>query len=122
MCARFQSNPKESHLKAVKRILRYLKGTTSLELFYLKSNNFDLITYTDVDYDGCKINRKSTSGLCQFLGNCILSWSSTKQNTTALSSTEAEYVAASNCCAQVLWMKYQVEDYGIRFQNILIKM
>jgi len=59
LCARFQSNPKESHLKAVKRILRYLKGTTSLELFYPKSNNFDLIAYTYDDYDGCKIDKKT---------------------------------------------------------------
>ena len=79
--------------------MRYLKGSTSLELFYEKSNNFDLIAYTDVDYDGCKIDRKSTSGSCQFLGNCLVSWSSRKENTMALSSTETEYVVAKNCCA-----------------------
>ena len=74
LCAKFQSNPKESHFKAVKRILRYLKGSSSLELFYPKSNKFDLIAYTDADYDGCKIDKKRTSGLCQFLGHCLVSW------------------------------------------------
>ena len=68
LCARFQANPNKSHLKAVKTILRYLKETSSLELFYPKSNSFDLIAYTDADYDGCKIDRKSRSGSCQFLG------------------------------------------------------
>ena len=101
--------------------MRYLKGTTNLDLFYVKSNNFDLIAYTDADYDRCKIDRKSTSGSCQILGNCLVSWSSRKQNTVALSSTEAKYVVAGNCCAQILWMKYQVENDGIRLQNISIK-
>ena len=64
LCGRFQSNLKESHLKAIKRILRYRKGSSNLELFYPKSNNFDLIAYTDADYDGYKIDRKSTSGSC----------------------------------------------------------
>jgi hypothetical protein len=73
LCARFQSCPKESHLIAVKRIFRYLLGTIDLELWYPKSNSFDLISYTDADFAGCKIDRKSTSGTCHFLGHSLIS-------------------------------------------------
>ncbi|MBN8138635.1 hypothetical protein J0J21_23190, partial [Vibrio vulnificus] len=69
MCARFQANPKESHLISVKRILRYLRGTIELGIWYPKFTSFDLIGYTDADFAGCKIDRKSTSGACHFLGN-----------------------------------------------------
>ncbi|KAJ9545625.1 hypothetical protein OSB04_025332 [Centaurea solstitialis] len=68
-CARFQANPKESHLAAVKRILRYLKGTPEMGLWYPKDSSFELISFTDSDYGGCKLDRKSTSGSCQFLGD-----------------------------------------------------
>jgi hypothetical protein len=73
LCARFQSSPKESHLIAVKRIFRYLLGTIDLGLWYPKSNSFDLISYTDADFAGCKIDRKSTSGTCHFLGHSLVS-------------------------------------------------
>ncbi|KEH19440.1 Ty1/Copia-like polyprotein/retrotransposon, putative [Medicago truncatula] len=65
-----------------------------------------------------KIERNSTSGACQFLGNALISWSCRKQNTIALSTTEAEYVSAANCCSQVLWIKNQLEDFSIRYTNI----
>lgn len=121
MCARYQSNPKESHLKAIKRILRYVKGSKNLGLFYPKSKEFNLTAYTDADYGGCKIDRKSTSGICHFLGNSLVSWGSKKKNTIALSSTKDKYVAASLCCTQVLWIKHQLEDYGIHLDRIPIK-
>ncbi|KAK8985024.1 hypothetical protein V6N11_082643 [Hibiscus sabdariffa] len=105
LCARFQANRKESHLKAVKRIFRYLKDTPSLGLWYPRDSTFDLHAYSNADYGGCKIDRKSTSGTCQFLGNVLISWFSKKQNSVALSTTEAEYISAGSCCAQVLWMK-----------------
>ena len=63
-----------------------------------------------MDYDGCKIDRKNTSGSCQFLGNSLVSWSNRKKNTVTLSSFEAEYVVTGCCCAQILWMKHQLED------------
>ena len=69
ICARFQSNPKDSHLKTVKRIFRYLKDTSNYGLFYLRSSTLDLISYSDVDFAGCKTDRKSTSGTCHFLGH-----------------------------------------------------
>ncbi|XP_042973126.1 uncharacterized protein LOC122304931, partial [Carya illinoinensis] len=121
LCARFQSSPKESHLIAVKRILRYLSGTINLGLWYPKHTSFDLISYTDADYAGCKIDRKSTSGACHFLGHALVSWFSKKQNSVALSTAEAEYVAAGSCCAQVLYMKQQLEDFKLMYNHIPIK-
>jgi hypothetical protein len=121
LCARFQSCPKESHLIAVKRIFRYLLGTIDLGLWYPKSNSFDLISYTDADFAGCKIDRKSTSGTCHFLGHSLVSWFSKKQNSVALSTAEAEYVAAGSCCAQSLYIKQQLEDFKILFDHIPIR-
>ncbi|RVW16178.1 Retrovirus-related Pol polyprotein from transposon RE1 [Vitis vinifera] len=94
LCARFQSCPKESHLSVVKRILRYLKGTMNIGLWYLKGDNFELIDFSDVDFAGCRVERKSTSGTCYFLGHSLVSWHSKKQNSVALSTAEAEYIAA----------------------------
>jgi hypothetical protein len=90
MCARFQANPKEVHLRAVKRIMRYLVYTPKFGLWYPKRSTFDLVGYSDADYAGCKIDRKSTSGTCQFLGRSLGSWASKKQNFIALSTAEAE--------------------------------
>ncbi|XP_049405078.1 secreted RxLR effector protein 161-like [Solanum stenotomum] len=103
LCARFQTNPKESHLQAVKRILRYLKGTTDLGLWYPKGSNFELVGYADADYAGYLAERKSTTSMAHFLGSCLISWGSKKQNSVALSTTKDEYVAAASCCAQLLW-------------------
>ena len=89
LCARFQSNPKESHLSAVKRIFRNLSGTRTLGLWYLKGTHIDLINYSDADWTGCNVDRKSTSGDCNFLGFALVSWSSKKQNSVALSIAEA---------------------------------
>ncbi|XP_070058190.1 secreted RxLR effector protein 161-like [Nicotiana tomentosiformis] len=105
LCARFQSNPKESHLKAAKRILRYLKGTQDLVLYYPSGDNFDLIGYADADYADYLVDWKSTSGLAHFLGSCLISWGTRKRNSVALSTAEAEYVAVASCCAQLLWTK-----------------
>jgi hypothetical protein len=104
MCARFQAAPKDCHLRALKRIMRYLVLTTNLGLWYPKGSHFEFIGYSDADYAGCKVDRKSTSGTCQFLDRSLVSWSSKKQNFIALSTTEVEYVTPSSCCAQLLWM------------------
>jgi hypothetical protein len=84
MCARFQADPKEVHLRAVKRILRYLVYTPKFGLWYPRGSTFDLIGYSDADWVGCKIARKGTSGTCQFLGRSLVSWASKKQNSVAL--------------------------------------
>jgi hypothetical protein len=101
MCARFQANPKEVHLSAVKKIMRYLVYTPKFGLWYPKRSTFDLIGYSDTDYARCKIDRKSTLGTCQFLGRSLVSWASMKQNSVALSTAEAEYIAVGHCCAQL---------------------
>ena len=98
LCARFQSCPKESHLSAIKRILRYLKGTMEIDLWYPKGDNFELIGFSDVDFTGCKVERKSTSGTCHFLRHSLVSWHSKKQNLVALSTAEAEYIVVGLCC------------------------
>ncbi|XP_070015698.1 secreted RxLR effector protein 161-like [Nicotiana sylvestris] len=105
LCARFQSNPKESHLKAAKRILRYLKGTYDPVQYYPSGDNFNLIGYVDADYAGYLVDRKNTSRMVHFLGSCLISWGTRKQNSVALSIAEAEYVAATSYCAQLLWIK-----------------
>nr|GEY33625.1 uncharacterized mitochondrial protein AtMg00810-like [Tanacetum cinerariifolium] len=98
-CACFQVTPKVSHLHAVKRIFRYLKGKPHLGLWYPKDSPFDLVAYSDSDYAGASLNRKSTTEGCQFLGCRLISWHCKKQTVVATSSTEAEYVAAASCCA-----------------------
>ncbi|KAG2380574.1 Retrovirus-related Pol polyprotein from transposon RE1 Retro element 1 [Vigna angularis] len=121
VCARYQSSPRESHITAVKRILKYLKGTASFGLWYPSGTEPSLVGFSDADYGGCKIDRKSTSGTCHLLGSSLVSWHSKKQACVALSTTEAEYIAAGNCCAQILWMKQQLEDYDIHLDHIPLK-
>ncbi|GJR16303.1 putative ribonuclease H-like domain-containing protein [Tanacetum coccineum] len=97
-CARFQVTSKTSHLNAVKRIFRYLKGQPKLGLWYLRDSPFDLEAFSDSDYARASLDRKSTTGGCQFLGKRLISWQCKKQIIVANSTTEAEYVAAANCC------------------------
>ena len=108
LCARFQADPNESHLTAVKRIFRYLNGTKDLGLWYPKLSNLSLCGFSYSDFAGDKVDRKSTSGCCQFLGSSSISWHSKKQNSVALSTTEAEYIAAGACCSQVHWTAQQM--------------
>jgi hypothetical protein len=120
MCARFQASPRKIHLKATKRILRYLKHTQNVRLWYPKGARFELIGYSDSDYTGCKVERKSTSGTCKLLERSLVSWSSKKQNSVALSTAEAEYISASSCCAKLLWMKATLSDFGIKFKQVTL--
>nr|GEZ11939.1 hypothetical protein [Tanacetum cinerariifolium] len=98
-CARFQVIPKASHLHAIKRIFRYLKGKPHLCLWYPKYLPFNLVAYSDSDYAGASLDRKSTTRACQFLRCGLISWQCKKQTIVATSSTVAEYVAAASCCA-----------------------
>jgi hypothetical protein len=118
MCARFQADPKEVHLRAVKRIMRHLVYTPKFGLWYPKGSTFDLIGYSDADWAGCKIDRKSTLGTCQFLGRSLVSWASKKQKSVALSTAEAEYIATGHCCAQLLWMRQTLRDYGYKLTKV----
>jgi hypothetical protein len=118
MCARFQADPKEVHLRAVKRNLRYLVHTPKFGLWYPKGSTFDLIGYSDANWAGCKIDRKSTSGTYQFLGRFLVSWASKKQNLVALSTAEAEYIVIGHCCTQLLWMRQTLRDYGYKLTKV----
>ncbi|GJS82181.1 hypothetical protein Tco_0748722 [Tanacetum coccineum] len=118
MCARYQAKPTKKHLHAVKRIFRYLRGTINMGLWYSKDSCIALTAFADADHAGCQDTRRSTSGSMQLLGDRLVSWSSKKQKSTAISSTEAEYIALSGCCAQILWMRSQLTDYGLVFNKI----
>ncbi|GJX94825.1 retrovirus-related pol polyprotein from transposon TNT 1-94 [Tanacetum coccineum] len=118
MCARYQARPTEKHLHAVKRIFRYLRGTVNRVLWYSKDSSIALTAFANADHVGCQDTRCSTSGSMQFLGDRLISWSSKRQKSAAISSTEAEYIALSGCCAQILWMRSQLTDYGFGFNKI----
>nr|GFA59595.1 retrovirus-related Pol polyprotein from transposon TNT 1-94 [Tanacetum cinerariifolium] len=118
-CARYQANPNEHHVSAVKRIFRYLKGTINLSHWYLKDSGFDLTAYSDADHAGCHLDRKSTSGSVQ-LGDKFVCWSTKKQNCVCISTAESEFVVVSSCCAQVLWMRTQLTDYGFFYDKVPI--
>ncbi|GJV15893.1 retrovirus-related pol polyprotein from transposon TNT 1-94 [Tanacetum coccineum] len=100
MCARYQANPTEKHLHAIKRIFKYLRGTVNRGLWYLKDSSIALTAYADADHAGCQDTRRSTSGSMKFLGDRLVSWSSKRQKSAAISSTEAEYIALSGCCLE----------------------
>ena len=112
LCAHFQASLRTSHRQAVKQIFRYLNYTPQLGLWYCASSTLCLHGYSDADFAGCRLDRKSTSGTCQFLGSSLVSWSSRKQSSVAQSTTEAEYVAAVSCCSQLLWITYTLSDFG----------
>ncbi|GJR75099.1 retrovirus-related pol polyprotein from transposon TNT 1-94 [Tanacetum coccineum] len=116
-CARFQVTLKISHLHVVKRIFRYLKGQPKLGLWYPRDSPFDLEAFSDSDYARASLDRKSTTRGCQFLGKRLISWQCKKQTIVANSTTKAEYVAAANCCGQVLWIQNQMLDYGYNLMN-----
>ncbi|GJS06856.1 putative ribonuclease H-like domain-containing protein [Tanacetum coccineum] len=103
-----------------KRIFRYLKGRPKLGLWYPKDSPFILEAFSDSDYAGASLDRKSTTGGCQFLGSRLISWQCKKQTVVANSTTEAEYIAASQCCGQVLWIQNQLLDYGYNFMQTKI--
>ncbi|GJT22447.1 retrovirus-related pol polyprotein from transposon TNT 1-94 [Tanacetum coccineum] len=102
LCARFQEDPKTSHLEAVKCIFRYVKGTMHLGLWYPKEYGIENIVYADSDHAGDYVDQKSTSGICTFMGCCLTSWFSKKQIALAISTTKAEYVSARKACQQAL--------------------
>nr|GEU40954.1 hypothetical protein [Tanacetum cinerariifolium] len=117
-CARYQSRPTERHLKEVKKIFRYLRGTVNIGLWYPNDSSFELTAFLDVDHAGCIDSCKRTSGGIQFLGDKLVSWMSKKQNCTGMSLAETEYVALSASCAQVMWMRTQLQDYGFNYNKI----
>ncbi|WVZ52209.1 hypothetical protein U9M48_003291 [Paspalum notatum var. saurae] len=118
LCARYQASPRTSHRQAVKRIFRYPKFTPELGLWYFSGSSLSLREFSDADDAGCRIDRKSTSDTCQLLGTSLVSWSSRKQASVSLSTTEAEYIAAASCCCQLFWMKATLSDFGLKYGRI----
>ncbi|GJZ56885.1 retrovirus-related pol polyprotein from transposon TNT 1-94 [Tanacetum coccineum] len=113
ICARYQAKPTKKHLHVVKRIFRYLRGTINMGLWYSKDSCIALIAFADADHAGCQDTRRSISDSMQLLGDRLVSWSSKKQKSTTISSTKSEDIALSGCCAQILWMRSQLTDYGL---------
>jgi hypothetical protein len=120
VCARFQANPKESHLTAVKRIIRYVNDTLSYGIWYSRETNLVVAGYSDADWAGNADDRKSTLGGCFYVGNNLVAWMSKKQASISLSTVEAEYIAASSCCTQLLWMKTLLGDSGYSQDTMII--
>ncbi|GJY71411.1 hypothetical protein Tco_0475114 [Tanacetum coccineum] len=118
--SKYRENPKTTHLEAVKRIFRYVRGTTHLGLWYPKGTRIETIVYADSDHAGDYVDRKSTSGVCTFMGCCLTSWFTKKQTALAISTTEAEYVFVGKACQQALWMKQALIDYDIRLDDVPI--
>ncbi|GJR38947.1 hypothetical protein Tco_1214631 [Tanacetum coccineum] len=102
LCARFQEAPKTSYLEAVKIFFSYIKGTSHLGLWYPKGTRVETIVYADSNHTGDYADRKSTSGVCTFMGCCLTSWFSKKHTALAISTIEAEYVSARKACQQAL--------------------
>nr|GEV40474.1 copia protein [Tanacetum cinerariifolium] len=111
---------KTSHLEAVKRIFRYIKGTTHLGLWYPKGTSIETVVYADSNHARDYVDRKSISGICTFVGCCLTSWFQKKQTALAISTTEAEYVSAKKACQQALWMKQALIDYAVRLDDVPI--
>ncbi|GJS09448.1 retrovirus-related pol polyprotein from transposon TNT 1-94 [Tanacetum coccineum] len=108
LCARFQENPKESHMDTVLWIFRYIKNTQYMGLWYLNGSGIKVCVYADSDHAGDYVDSKSTSGACTFVGGCLTQWCCKKQ------------VAAERACQQALWMKQAIKDYGIHCEDVLV--
>ena len=118
--ARYQANPKESHMIALKRIIKYVKTTADFGVWYSNDTNDILVGYSNADWAENADDRKSTLGGCFYVGNNLVSWMSKKKNFISLSTTEVEYIAAGSCCTQLLWMQKLVHDYGIYQEHLTI--
>jgi hypothetical protein len=105
VCARFQENTKESHMTAVKRILRYINATANLGVYLSRDTNLELARYSNVDWAENSNDRKSTFGGCFYVGTNMVAWMSKKQNSISLSTAKAEYIVVGSCCTQLIWMK-----------------
>ncbi|KAL0534309.1 hypothetical protein IC582_028599 [Cucumis melo] len=120
VCARYQADPRTSHLHSAKRILKYISGTFNYGLWYIFDTTEVLVGYCDADWARCSDDQKSTSEGCFFLGNNIAAWFNKKQNSVSLSTAEAEYIAAESSCLQLLWMKQMLEEYGIHQSSMVL--
>ena len=120
-CARYQANPKESHLMFVKRIIHYINGTLDYGLWYPYDSSIVIIGYSDVDWAENVEDRKGTFSAYFFIGDCIVAWLSKKQNFISLSTTKTKYIVVWSYCTQLLWMKQMLKDYGIEQRTMSIQ-
>jgi hypothetical protein len=120
VCARFQANPKESHLTVVKCIIRYVNATINYGICFSRGTNIVLAGYFDADWAGNADDRKSTAGGCFYVGTNLVAWMSRKQALISLSPAKSEYIAAGSCCTQLLWMKKLLRDYGSTKDTMVI--
>jgi hypothetical protein len=120
MAGRYQSSPKQIHLAAVKRIFKYLKSTMTYGLCSHRNRNFQLTAYSDVDWENCLYERKSTSGGAFFLGDLLVAWLSKKQRYISLSTTEVEYIVVSTCCTQILSMIQTLADVKVTYTDPIL--
>ena len=120
VCARFQANPKMSHLIAIKRIIKYVNGTSVFGLFYSKESNVSIARYFNANWVGNADDRKITTRGCFYVGTNLVAWMSKKQNSVSLSTVEAEYIVAGSCYSQLLWMKKVFSDYGISQDTMVV--
>jgi hypothetical protein len=111
--SQFMHSPTIVHLKMVRRILRYVKGTINVGLHFTSNTTLDLFAFSDADWAGCPTTRRSTTGYCTFLGGNIISWCAKKQHTVSRSSTEAEYRAMANTAAELTWLTFLLKDLHI---------
>jgi hypothetical protein len=116
VCQHFQ-NPTKRNVRAVKRILRYIKGTLTHDLRYLSQSSLTLNAFCDADWAGCPNTRRSTTGYCIFLGSNCISWASKKQPTVSRSSTEAEYRSLATTTAELTWLQHLLHDLGIKLER-----
>ena len=120
VCDRYQANPKESYMIALKRIIKYVKATINFGVQYNKDTNDVLARYFDTDLVGNADDKKSTSGGCFYVGNNFVSWMIKKKNSISLSTVEVEYIAAGSCCTQLLWIQKLLLNYSIRQEHFII--
>ena len=120
VCSKFQSNPKVSHLNAVKRIIKYVDGTCDYGFFYSKDSNLSLARFPDSDQAGNADDKKSTIGGCFYVGANHVAQMSKKKNSVSLSTAEVEYITAGSCCSQLLWIKKLLSDYGISQDTMVV--
>jgi hypothetical protein len=119
MVGRYQAALKQSHLLAIKRIFRYLKGTMNYGLWYPRNHNFQLSIYSDVDWDNCVDERKNTSGGAFFLEDSLVAWLRKKQGSISLSTTKDEYIASATYYTQVLWMIQTLADLEVKYNALI---
>ncbi|PNX67443.1 hypothetical protein L195_g055631, partial [Trifolium pratense] len=110
--SQFMQTPRHLHLAAVRRIIRYLKGTSSRGLFFPTGKPLSLIGYSDAEWAGCSDTRRSVTGWCMFLGPALISWKSKKQSRVSKSSTESEYRAMSTACSEIIWLRGLLAEIG----------